>query len=50
MDFYDYSLQDFPDTDRSTGAYNIFHQGGPIDHVTHVPRPVSQSGAESEYN
>ena len=26
------------------------YQGGPIDHVTHVPGPVSQCSAESEYN
>ena len=48
--FSGYSWQDFPDTDRSTGAYIIFYQGGTIDHGTHVPGPVSQSGAESEYN
>ena len=35
---------------RSTGAYIIFYQGGPIDHGTHIPVPVSQSSAESEYN
>ena len=28
----------------------MFYQGGPIDHCTHVPGPVSQSSAESEYN
>ena len=28
----------------------IFYQGGPIDHGTHVPGPVAQSSAESEYN
>ena len=28
----------------------IFYQGEPIDHVTHVPGPVAQSSAESEYN
>ena len=50
MDFSDSSWQDFPDTGRSTGAYNIFYQGGPIDHGTHVPGPVDQSSAESEYN
>ena len=27
-----------------------FYQGGPIDHVTHVPVPVAKSSAESEYN
>ena len=26
------------------------YQGGPIDHGTHVPGPVAQSSAESEYN
>ena len=41
--FYDYSCQYFPDTLRSTGAYIIFYQGGPIDHSTHVPVPVAQS-------
>ena len=50
MDFSDSSWQDFPDTGRSTGAYIIFYQGGKIDHGTHVPGPVSQSSAESEYN
>ena len=37
MDFSYYSWQDCPDTRRSTGAYIIFYQGGPIDHGTHVP-------------
>ena len=50
MAFYDSSWQDCPDTGRSTGAYIIFYQGGPIDHGTHVPGPVAQSSAESEYN
>ena len=50
IDFSDSSWQDFPDTGRSTGAYIIFYQGGPIDHVTHVPGPVAQYSAESEYN
>ena len=35
---------------KITGEYIIFYQGGPIDHGTHVPLPVSQSSAESEYN
>ena len=48
--FYDYSWQNCPDNSRSTGAYIIFYQGGPIDHGTHVPGPVSQLSAESEYN
>ena len=50
MDFSDYIWQDCPDTVRSTGAYIIFYQGGPIDHFTRVPEPVAQSSAESEYN
>ena len=44
------SWQYCPDTGRSTGAYIIFYQGGPIDHGTHVPGPVAQYSAESEYN
>ena len=50
MDFSGYSWQDFPYTGRSTGAYIIFYQDGPIYYVTHFPGPVSQSSAESEYN
>ena len=50
MAFPDSSWQDCPDTGRSTGAYNIFYKGGPIDNGTHVPGPVAQSSAESEYN
>ena len=50
MAFSDSIWQDFPDTGRSTGAYIIFYQGGKIDHGTHVPGPVAQSSAESEYN
>ena len=50
MAFSDSSWQYFPDTVRSTGAYIIFYQGGTIDHGTHVPLPVAQSSAESEYN
>ena len=50
MAFSDFSWQDCPDTGRSTGAYIIFYKGGPIDHGTHVPGPVAQSSAESEYN
>ena len=46
MDFSDSSWQDYPDTGRSTGEYNIFYQGGTIDHVTHVPGLVAQSSAE----
>ena len=50
MAFSDSCWQDCPYTGRSTGAYIIFYQGGPIDHGTHVTGPVSQSSAESEYN
>ena len=50
MDFSDSILQYCPDTGRSTGAYIIFYQGGPIDHGTHVPVPVAQSITQSEYN
>ena len=37
MAFSDSSWQDFIETGRSTGAYIIFYQGGPIDHGTNVP-------------
>ena len=50
MDFSYFSWQDFPDTAISTGAYIIFYQGGPIYHGTHVPGPLDQYSAESEYN
>ena len=43
-------MEIFLDTRRSTGSYIIFYQSGTIYHDTHVPCPVSQSGAESEYN
>ena len=48
--FSDSSWQDCPDTGRSIGAYIIFYPGGPIYYGTHVPGPVAQSSAESEYN
>ena len=50
MDFSGPSCQDCPETLRSTGAYIIFCQGGPIYHGTHDPVTVAQSNAESEYN
>ena len=50
MAFSDSSWQDCPDTERSTGAYIILYQGGPIHHGTHITGPVAQSSAESEYN
>ena len=34
--------KDFPYTGRSTVAYIIFYQSGPIDHVTHVPGKVAR--------
>ena len=33
IDFSGSCWQDCPDTGRSTGAYIIFYQGGPIDHA-----------------
>ena len=50
MAFSDSSWQDCPYTGISIGAYIIYYQGGPIDHGTHVPGPVAQPSAESEYN
>ena len=50
MNFSDSSWQDYPDTGRSTVAYIILNQGGPIEDGKHVPGRVSQSSAESEYN
>ena len=46
----DSNWQNCPYTGRSTGSYIVFCQGGLIDHFTHVPGPVSQYSAESEYN
>ena len=40
--------KDIPDTDRNTGSYIVFYQGGPIDNWIHVPGPVSKYGDESE--
>ena len=48
--FFDSSWQDCSYNDSSTGAYIVFYQGGPIYHCTHVPGPVDQSSAKSEYN
>ena len=50
VDFSDSIWQYCSDTGRSTESYNVFYQGETIDHGTHVPVTVSQSGAESEYN
>ena len=50
MDFSDSICQDFTYNGIITGACIIFYQGGPIDHITHIPGPVAQSSAEIEYN
>ena len=42
--------QDFPDAGMSIGAYTVMYQDGPIDNLPHVPGPVYQYSAESEYN
>ena len=47
MVFSDSSWQDCPDTGRSTCSYNVFYQGGTIDHCKHVTGPVFQYSAES---
>ena len=48
--FSNSSCKDCPYNGRSTRAYIIFYQCGPIDHGTHVPGPVAQSSADSDYN
>ena len=40
--FYDSKWKYCLDTDRSTGAYIVFYQGGPINHCTHVLGPVAK--------
>ena len=50
MVFSESSWQDCPYNGRITVEYILFYQGRPIDHVTPVPGPVSQSSPESEYN
>ena len=45
MAFSDSSCKYFLETGRSTGAYIIVYQGGPIDHGTHIPVPVFQSSS-----
>ena len=37
-------------TVRSTGAYIVFYQVGPIDNFTHILGPVAQPSTESDYN
>ena len=48
--FSAYSWHDFPDSVRSTRAYNIFYQCEPIYHNTYFTGLVVQSSVESEYN
>ena len=50
MVFSDLIWKDFPDTGRSTRLCIVFYRGGTIEHCTHVPGPVDQSSAESEYH
>ena len=50
MDLSGSNCQDCPDTVRSTRAYIVIYQGGPIDNGTHVPGPVAQSIEENDYN
>ena len=50
MTFSDFIWKYFKDTGISIGAYIIFYQGGPIDHIKNVPGPVPQPSSESEYN
>ena len=50
MVLFNSSWQYFPEIIRSTGANILFNQGGTIEHVTHVPGPVAQPSAESDYN
>ena len=45
----DSSSQDYPYTSRSKGTCIMFDQFGSIDHCKHVPGPVAQSSADSEY-
>ena len=50
MVFSDSIWRECPNNSRSTGAYFVFHQNGPIDHCTYVPGSVSHYSAESSYN
>ena len=47
MVFSDSIWENFPDTERSTGAYIVIYQCGPIDNFTHLSGPFSQSSDES---
>ena len=48
MALYDSSWQDCPDTDRITGEYIMFYQGGPIENSKHVPVPIDKYSTESD--
>ena len=48
MALSDSSWQDCPDTDRITGEYIMFYQGGPIENSKHVTVPVAQYSTESD--
>ena len=37
---YEYIWQECTDTDKCTGSYIVFYQGGPIDHCKHVTGTV----------
>ena len=50
MLFFDSIWQEFRDNGRSTGSYIVFYHGVKIDNCTHVPGPVDQYIADSEYN
>lgn len=50
LGMHDSSWNDCPDTGRSTGSYQLFVQGGPVDFSTFVPAPVAMSSAEAENN
>ena len=50
MVFFDSRWKDYPYTSRGKGTCIMFDQFGSIDHCKHVPGPVAQSSADSEYN
>ena len=47
--FTDSSWNDFVDMGRSTGGNCTIVQGGPVDHSSHLPIPVTMSSGEAEY-
>ena len=46
--FSDSSWQDCLDTERSTGSYQIYQQGGIVEAASFVPNPVAMLSAEAE--